>query len=122
MTQAPSSQRLQPSEVGQWLVEHPDALIFDARATQHHQQGHMPGSIRLDGRNHETWLIQANKSTPIFIYCYHGQSSQTYADMFRDFGFRHVCDLIGGWDAWVRSGATLAPVNLTIPTQTGSVF
>jgi rhodanese-related sulfurtransferase len=30
------------------------------------------------------------------IYCYHGNASQNWAQMFADFGFTDVCDLIGG--------------------------
>lgn len=89
-------QRLAAAELSEWLQAHPDALILDAREARHHAQGHLPGSVRLDGRNHEWLLMSEPRSRPVLIYCYHGNASQTYADMFVDFGFQQVCDLIGG--------------------------
>lgn len=97
-------QRLKVSELAYWIQAHPDALILDAREARHHERGHLPGSVRLDGRNHEPLLMSESRSRPVLIYCYHGNASQTYADMFVDFGFRQVCDLIGGWEAWQQSG------------------
>jgi rhodanese-related sulfurtransferase len=93
-------QRVSATQAPTWLAAHADALRLDARDAQHHAQGHLSGSLRLDGRNHERLLLSVPKDRPVFIYCYHGNASRSYAQMFRDFGFRHVVDLIGGWEAW----------------------
>ena len=100
-------QRLSAADASTWLANHPDALRLDAREAQHHAQGHMAGSLRLDGRNHEALLMREAKTRPVFIYCYHGNASQTYAQMFVDFGFDQVADLVGGWQAWQKQGAAL---------------
>jgi rhodanese-related sulfurtransferase len=94
------STRLLAAEVAAWRQRHPDALCLDARDAPAHAAGHLPGSLRLDGRNHEALLQGQPRSRPVFIYCHHGHASQTYAQMFRDFGFTTVCDLVGGWAAW----------------------
>jgi len=93
-------QRLGAPQLPAWLVAHPDALLLDAREARDHEQGHLDGSLRLDGRNHERLLMREPKQRPVFIYCYHGNASRSYAQMFVDFGFRQVFDLIGGWEAW----------------------
>ncbi|WP_084267956.1 ankyrin repeat domain-containing protein [Azohydromonas lata] len=95
-------QRLSAAQAQAWLNAHPDALILDARAAQHHAAAHLSGSVRLDGRNHEMLLLREPRSRPVFVYCYHGNASQTYAQMFVDFGFQQVCDLMGGFEAWER--------------------
>ena len=92
--------RLTVAQAPQWLAARPGALVLDAREARHHDAGHLPGSLRLDGRNHERLLLREPKSRPVFIYCYHGNASQTYAQMFADFGFAEVADLIGGYEAW----------------------
>lgn len=97
-------QRLSATEAATWLAAHPQALLLDAREARHRAQGHLQGSLRLDGRNHERLLLSEAKDRPVFIYCYHGNASQTYAEMFTDFGFAQVFDLIGGWDAWQKAG------------------
>jgi rhodanese-related sulfurtransferase len=107
-------QRLRAPDVTAWLAAHPGALILDARDAAHHARGHWPGSLRLDGRNHERLLMREPKSRPVFIYCYHGNSSQTYADMFADFGFAAVSDLVGGWEAWAQSGLPLPAEDVAI--------
>ena len=96
--------RLTAAQAGAWLQARPDALVLDAREARHHAMSHLVGSTRLDGRNHEALLMRERKSRPVFIYCYHGNASQTWAGMFTDFGFTEVADLIGGWSA-VDGGA-----------------
>jgi rhodanese-related sulfurtransferase len=68
-------QRLNASQCAAWLAKHPQAQV----------------------------LMREPKDRPVFIYCYHGNASQTYAEMFADFGFATVFDLIGGWDGWQKS-------------------
>lgn len=104
MTHPHRFQRLAAPEALAWLQAHPQALVLDARQAQHHAHGRLPGSLRLDGRNHEGLLLSQAKDRPVFIHCYHGHASQTYAEMFADFGFVQVCDLIGGWEAWCQAG------------------
>lgn len=102
----PRFQRLRTADLPDWLKAHPGALVLDAREDRHHAQGHLDGSMRLDGRNHERLLMREARNRPVLIYCYHGHASQTYAEMFVDFGFEVVADLIGGWDAWQKSAVT----------------
>jgi len=92
--------RLLARDLPAWLAAHSDALLLDARDAGAHQRGCLPGSLRLDGRNHEALLLREPRSRPVLVYCYHGNASQTYAQMFRDFGFGTVVDLVGGWAAW----------------------
>lgn len=109
MSPTPRFQRLRAPDAAAWLAAHPHALVLDAREERHHAQGHLPDCVRLDGRNHERLLMREPKDRPVFIYCYHGNASQTYADMFIDFGFTAVYDLIGGWEAWQQLAAQPAP-------------
>jgi rhodanese-related sulfurtransferase len=108
-------QRLTAADAQAWLAAHPEALLLDARDERHHQMGHLPDSVRLDGRNHERLLMRESKDRPVFIYCYHGNASQTYAEMFSDFGFATVCDLIGGWEAWQQAASMPAAATHQTP-------
>ncbi|MES2877317.1 MAG: rhodanese-like domain-containing protein [Pseudomonadota bacterium] len=101
--------RLHPEQVSAWLTARPDALLLDAREARHHAASHLAGSTRLDGRNHESLLMHEAKTRPVLIYCYHGNASQTWANMFTDFGFADVADLIGGWTAIDRDGQLRGP-------------
>ena len=112
MTDSPRRfQRLTAPQTPTWLAAHPGALVLDAREAQHHAHGCLSGSLRLDGRNRERLLVREPKDRPVFIYCYHGHASRSYAQMFADFGFHEVADLIGGWGAWQQHVATSAPAS-----------
>jgi len=107
MNPEPRFKRLSAAQAVGWLAANPQALVLDARDARHHQIGHISGAagqvLRLDGRNHEPLLLREDKARPVFVYCYHGNASQTYAQMFADFGFASVVDLIGGFDAWAAA-------------------
>jgi rhodanese-related sulfurtransferase len=109
MTEPAVLQRLTAQDTPAWLAAHPTALVLDARDAQSHARGHLAGSLRLDGRNHEALLQREPRTRPVYIYCYHGHASRSYAQMFIDFGFRTVADLIGGWEAWQRLQPPAAP-------------
>lgn len=98
-TAPPRHRRLNATQAHAWLTAHPDALVLDARDAANHGAARLAGSLRLDGRNHEALLLREARERPVFIYCYHGHASQTWAGMFTDFGFSDVADLIGGWTA-----------------------
>ena len=102
-------QRLHPAQALAWLAQRPHALLLDAREARHHAASHLAGSTRLDGRNHEALLMRQAKDRPVLIYCHHGNASQTWADMFTDFGFQDVADLVGGWSAVDRQGQLQGP-------------
>jgi rhodanese-related sulfurtransferase len=105
MPQTRAFARLDVPAARRWLAEHPDALVLDARDAANHAAARLPGARRLDGRNHETLLVGEPRQRPVFVYCYHGNASQAYAQMFADFGFHTVADLVGGHEAWARAKA-----------------
>ncbi len=112
--------RLTPAQAADWLAQRPQALVLDAREAAPHAQGHLPGSLRLDGRNHERLLLREPKSRPVLIYCYHGNASQTYAAMFCDFGFADVADVMGGWAAMQTHPASAAAAPTAAATSASS--
>ncbi len=82
------------------LMQGPDLVLLDCRLQADYQQEHIGGASPLGSSNIETYLTATPRHTPVLIYCYHGNSSQVYAQMFTDFGFAHVYSLDGGFEAW----------------------
>ena len=101
--------RLTLAELGAWQGQRPDALVLDARDADSHARDGWPGSVLLGRHNQDTLLLRTSRRQPVLIYCYHGNASQTWAQMFADFGFTDVCDLVGGHAAWVTGTATANP-------------
>jgi len=92
--------RLTPAEFGAWHGQRPNALLLDARDAQSHARNGWPGSVRLSRDNQDDLLLHTDRKRPVLIYCDHGDASEAWAQMFADFGFTDVCDLIGGHADW----------------------
>lgn len=92
--------RITADEVPRWLAQHADALVLDARDAPSHARGALPGAVRLHGGNQDELLLRTDRHRPVLIYCHHGHASRTWAQMFADFGFWQVVDVVGGHAAW----------------------
>ncbi|WP_028310379.1 rhodanese-like domain-containing protein [Derxia gummosa] len=82
------------------FIKQDGVRILDCRDARAYDASHIDGAERLDDRSFGGYLSQLKRDTPVFIYCYHGNASQTYAGMFADFRFTNVHDLVGGYEAW----------------------
>lgn len=92
--------RLTTDELTDWQRRHPQALLLDARDAASHARDGWPEAQRLSADNQDRLLLSTDRRRAVLIYCYHGRASQTWAQMFADFGFTEVADLIGGHSAW----------------------
>jgi rhodanese-related sulfurtransferase len=82
------------------LLSRPDILILDVRDPASFQSAHIAAAVNVNPENVFTVLQSTAKERPVLIYCYHGHSSQTYAQLFADFGFTEVYSLDGGYEQW----------------------
>lgn len=77
--------------------------LFDTRDERSYSHGHIKGADRLTEHDFGDIVATLPKNIPVMIYCYHGNASQAYADMFADFRYDKVYSVDGGYEA-------LAPV------------
>lgn len=84
------------------LLAQDDATVFDVRDSAAYQAGHL-AMDRIPA-----WSKRLNKDVPVLVYCYHGNSSQEYAQMLADFRFNRVYSVDGGFAALLDAGAALA--------------
>lgn len=84
------------------LLAQDDATVFDVRDSAAYQAGHL-AMERIPA-----WSKRLNKDAPVLVYCYHGNSSQEYAQMLADFRFNRVYSVDGGFAALLDAGAALA--------------
>jgi rhodanese-related sulfurtransferase len=52
------------------------------------------------GAEFDRLVARTPRTTPILIYCYHGNASRAYAQILTDFGFRQAYSIDGGYEAW----------------------
>lgn len=73
--------------------------LFDSRDAESYSKSHIKGADHLTEHTFGEVIASLPKNIPVMIYCYHGNASQTYANMFKDFHFSEVYSVDGGYEA-----------------------
>lgn len=86
------------------INEHQPSIV-DVRNAADYESGHIDGAIHLDNSTLFDRLNQLDRSKPLIIYCYHGNSSKEAADLFSQYGFTDVYSMNGGYHAWCNNAS-----------------
>ena len=87
-------------EQAEKLLEVEGAVLLDVRDPISFSQGSISDAIHLTNGNVEDVIAGADKSKPLIIYCYHGNSSKGVADYFFKQGFEQSYSVDGGYEEW----------------------
>ena len=85
------------------LLSRSNVVILDVRDVVAFHESHLDGAHHVSSANLPAVIGSTANTRPILIYCYHGNASREYAQIFSDFGFAEVYSLDGGHEAW-RTG------------------
>ena len=85
-------------EVRTMLGKLAELVLFDVRDRGSFERRHVEGAEHLTEAHLGPALRRLAKTTPVLIYCYHGNASQVYAETFADFRFVEVYSVDGGFD------------------------
>lgn len=77
-----------------------NALIVDIRDTTSYQNSHIVDAISLNNDNVQDFIDSSDKSRPLIVCCYHGNSSKGAAEYLAAQGFQEVYSLNGGYSQW----------------------
>ncbi len=91
------------------LIVLPRVKVIDLRDPTAFEQGHLPHAINVGGNEIETIVAGTQRDRPVFFYCYHGNMSQDFSQLFTHFGFKHVSHLAGGFAAWAEYWSKALP-------------
>jgi len=86
-------------EKAQELMSDQTAII-DVRDRQSYSIGHIKNAVHVSDENIQQFIEGTDKSKPLIIYCYRGNSSQNAADYLSDKGFSDVYSMDGGFEEW----------------------
>ena len=75
--------------------------VVDVRPAEDRALAPFPSARVLDPSTMAA-LEALPKDTPLAFLCHHGNSSRAAAEHFRGLGFRNLCNIEGGIDAWSR--------------------
>jgi thiosulfate sulfurtransferase len=76
------------------------SLFVDIRDPGSYSAAHIPGAIHLHDGNVQELIRSTDKEKSIVVYCYHGNSSLGATGYFIENGFKNVCSMSGGFEAW----------------------
>lgn len=76
------------------------AIVVDIRDAVSFQSSHMNTAINLNNENVQSFIEQSDKSAPVIVCCYHGNSSKGAAEYLAEQGFQEVYSLNGGFSQW----------------------
>jgi len=79
--------------------------VFDVRDLPSYQRAHLDGAAHLSEDRLLPWSRRLPKDVPVVIYCYHGNASKAYAQMFVDFRHTRVFSVDGGYEALAAARA-----------------
>lgn len=82
------------------LIHEGEVSILDIRDPQSFMQGHIKNSLHVSNSNVEEIIRTLDKSMPLIIYCYHGNSSKGAAEYFYNMGFESSFSVDGGFEEW----------------------
>lgn len=97
--------RLPADAAAALLRSNPASILFDVRDLKSYQSGHLEGAMHLSQDRLPIWLTRLSKEQAVIIYCYKGNASQSYAQMFSDFRFTRVVSVDGGYEALAAAWA-----------------
>jgi len=87
-------------EDAQILIENNKVTLVDIRDLASFSEGNITNSIHVTNENVEQLVAEADKSIPLIVYCYHGNSSKGAADYFFSMGFKDAYSVDGGFEEW----------------------
>ena len=108
MTGEPAIRQLSAPELAALLESGPAIELVDVRTEEERAIVAIAGSRLLNQAYHDALLL-LDRDTPIVFQCHHGIRSQRAAEYFRGQGFRNLCNLSGGIDAWSTLVDPLVP-------------
>ncbi len=82
------------------LIEHQQCQIVDIRDEMSYRNGHVTGSQMLNNINLQDFLTDADPDLPTLVFCYHGNSSQSAAQLLAHKDFSDVYSVDGGMTEW----------------------
>lgn len=84
------------------LMKNSEAQLIDVRTPREYANGFIDGAKNIDfnGDSFEKQMKKLDKNKPVLVYCVAGGRSENAAELLKDWGFKEVYDLEGGYNGW----------------------
>ena len=85
------------------------ASVVDVRETREFVNGHIAGSVNIPMGQLPRRLGELDQRAPVYLVCHSGNRSGAMADFLSAQRYEAI-NVLGGTEAWIRSGRDLARV------------
>jgi thiosulfate sulfurtransferase len=82
------------------ILKNKHSLLLDIRDTESFNAGHDSRAIHIDQDSLPAFLANTDKNRTILVMCYHGNRSQSVAQLLSEEGFTDVYSIDGGYETW----------------------
>jgi len=82
------------------LIDDRDVAILDIRDPDSFAASRIQDAVHLSNETAAEFIEKTDKSKPVVVCCYHGNSSQQAAQFLSEQGFSEVYSLDGGFELW----------------------
>jgi len=84
------------------LMKKSGVQLIDVRTSREFSNGFIAGAKNIDynGDSFEKQIKKLDKNKPVLVYCAAGGRSENAAELLKEWGFKEVYDLIGGYNSW----------------------
>jgi rhodanese-related sulfurtransferase len=96
--------RVTAKALAEQLAESNSPLVVDVRAEKEWQSGHIESAVNAPLNRLREWANDVPQDTKMVIHCQGGYRSSIAASILEQEGFGNVADLVGGFQAWSKSG------------------
>jgi len=81
-------------------LENEEAILVDTRDAQSYAADHAEGAFNLSNETLKEFFEKVQFDTPVFVVCYHGNSSKGVAQYLADQGYKDTYSVEGGMAMW----------------------
>ncbi|RBW43462.1 thiosulfate sulfurtransferase GlpE [Psychromonas sp. B3M02] len=81
-------------------LENEEAVLVDTRDAQSYAADHAEGAFNLNNETLKAFFEKVQFDTPVFVVCYHGNSSKGVAQYLADQGYKDTYSVEGGMAMW----------------------
>jgi rhodanese-related sulfurtransferase len=84
------------------LMKKSGVQLIDVRTSREFSNGFITGAQNIDynGDSFEKQIKKLDKNKPVLVYCAAGGRSENASELLKEWGFKEVYDLIGGYNGW----------------------
>ncbi len=90
------------------LIDQGSITIVDIRDAASFEEAHIENAVSVTDKNVEEFVSKVDKNKPLLCYCFHGMTSQSAAQYFKENGIKTTYSMDGGFEDWRNTYPTVA--------------